>query len=69
MESIRWSVLVLVGYPPIVRYIRIIDLASRLRQSLQRKIVIGKVLIRHGLVVVISLIFRIGHGWFGVISG
>jgi len=46
------------GVPPMGRYIRIIDLASRSRQSLQRKIVIGKVLIRHGLVVVISLICR-----------
>src|ERR1700694_4362868 len=73
MESIRWSlfwlVLVLVGYPPGAWYIRIIDLASRSRQSLQRKIVRGKVLIRHGLVAVISLICRIGHGWRGVISG
>src|ERR1700675_2447865 len=56
MESIRW--VVLVGSPPVGRYIRIIDLASRSRQSLQRKIVRGKVLIRHGLVVVISLICR-----------
>ncbi len=32
MESIRWSLfwLVLVGYPPIARYIRIIDLACAL---------------------------------------
>ena len=34
MESIRWSlfwlVLELVGYPPVGRYIRIIDLASAL---------------------------------------
>ena len=57
------------GVPPMGRYIRIIDLAPRSRQSLQRKIVRGKVLIRHGLVVVISLICRIGHGWRGVISG
>ena len=54
------------GVPPVGRYIRIIDLASRWQQSLQRKIVRGKVLIRHGLVVVISLICRIGHGWRGV---
>ncbi len=38
------------GVPPIARYIRIIDLASRSRQSLETKIVRGKVLIRHGLV-------------------
>ena len=57
------------GVPSVGRYIRIIDLASRSRQSLQMKIVRGKVLIRHGLVVVISLICRIGHGWRGVISG
>src|SRR5260370_42567217 len=66
MESIRYSVVVLVGYPPMGRYIRIIELAPRSRQSLQRKIVRGKVLIRHGLVVVISLICRIGHGGRGV---
>jgi hypothetical protein len=33
------------GTPPGVRYIRIMDLALRWRQSLQNKIVIGKVLI------------------------
>jgi hypothetical protein len=33
------------GYPPVVRYIRITDLARAVRQSLERKIVIGKVLI------------------------
>ena len=33
------------GYPPVVRYIRVIDLAPDWRQSLDRKIVIGKVLI------------------------
>ncbi len=57
------------GVPHGARYIRIIDLAPRSRQSLQRKMVRGKVLIRHGLVVVISLICRIGHGWRGVIGG
>src|SRR6266853_2035601 len=46
------------GVPPVDRYIRIIDLAPGSRQSLQSKIVRGKVLIRHGLVVVISLICR-----------
>ena len=56
------------GVPPMGRYIRIIDLAPGWRQSLQRKIVRGKVLIRHGLVVVISLICRIGHGWRVVIK-
>ncbi len=32
MESIRWSLfwVVLVGYPPVARYIRIIDLACAL---------------------------------------
>ena len=37
--------------PPVIRYIRIIDLARIWRQSLEKKIVIGKVLIVGGLVM------------------
>jgi len=37
MESIRWSVLVLVGYPPMGRYIRIIDLASHWEAKSSKK--------------------------------
>jgi len=57
------------GVAPVGWYIRIIDLAPRWWQSLQTKVLRGKVLIRHGLVVVISLICRVGHDWRGVISG
>ena len=45
LRSARWPRLVRGTPPLVVRYVRIIDLARALRQSLERKIVIGKVLI------------------------